>query len=305
MTLNGPILLTGAGGQVGFEINRLAAEQRVDLIGLSRQILDIGDSQAVDQTISRYRPGLVINAGAYTAVDKAEAERESAFRANRQGPAHLADACHRHQIPLIHLSTDYVFDGSKSGAYLEDDAAAPTGVYGQSKWEGEEEVRSRLPQHLIIRVSWVFGPHGHNFVKTMVRLAAERDSLQVVADQRGCPTSATDIARTLLLLAMSFDPARPDTPWGTYHYCGQPATTWHEFAEAIVQTATTMNLLNRVIPVHPIATHEYPTPAKRPANSVLDCRKIRRNLAVEQPDWHDGLRAMLSQMSSLPDWKKG
>ncbi len=304
MKLNGPILLTGAGGQVGFELKRLAAEKSIPLIGLTRQQLDIGDEQAVHRIIHQHQPALVINGAAYTAVDKAEQDRESAFRANRLGPANLATACHRHQIPLIHLSTDFVFDGGKTEAYQEDDPVAPLGAYGQSKWEGEEEVRTRLAQHLIIRVSWVFGPHGHNFVKTIMRLAAERDSLRVVADQRGCPTSATDIACALLALATDYDKADCDTVWGTYHFCGSPPSTWHSFAESIVQAAWTMGLLDHTIPVHPIGTDQYPTPAQRPANSILDCRKIRQTFALEQPDWHEGLMAMLSQMASLPDWKR-
>ena len=293
MKNNSPILLTGAGGQVGYELNRLAAERGCALIGLTRQQLDIGDAEAVDQIVTQLQPSLVINAAAYTAVDKAEQEVEAAMRANRQGPANLAATCHAHHIPLIHLSTDYVFDGNKSGAYHEEDPVAPTGVYGQSKWEGEEAVRASLAQHLIIRVSWVFGPHGNNFVKTMLRLAAERDELRVVADQHGCPTSATHIARALLTLADKIKEG-VDIPWGTYHFCGMPETTWHGFAETIIKEAVKLNLLDHAIPVHPITTSDYPTPARRPQNSVLDCRRIMKTFDMKLPSWQEGLTTMLA-----------
>ncbi|KAF0189406.1 MAG: dTDP-4-dehydrorhamnose [Desulfobulbaceae bacterium] len=295
MKATAPILLTGAGGQVGYEVKRLAAEQGRSLIGLSRAELDIADSKAVDQILQRVHPFLVINAAAYTAVDKAEQEVEAAMRANRQGPAVLAAACHDRHIPLLHLSTDYVFDGNAAGAYKEDDPVAPGGVYGLSKWQGEEEVRAGLMEHLIFRVSWVFGPHGNNFVKTMLRLAAERDVLRVVADQRGCPTCATHIAAALLTIADRISQG-VDVPWGTYHFCGMPETSWHGFAETILREAVDMGMLAHAIPVHPISTDQYPTPARRPQNSVLDCRKFMQTFGLQLPAWQEGLRAMLSQI---------
>ncbi len=293
MKNNAPILLTGANGQVGYELKRLADERGYSLTALTSQQLDIGDGEAVEQIVTQLQPSLAINAAAYTAVDKAEQEVEAAMRANRQGPANLAATCQAHRIPLIHLSTDYVFDGNKSGAYHEEDPVAPTGVYGRSKWEGEEEVRARLTQHLIIRVSWVFGPHGNNFVKTMLRLAAERDELRVVADQRGCPTSATHIAAALLTLAGRIKQGS-DVAWGTYHYCGMPETTWHGFAETIIREALAMGLLDHAIPVHPITTSDYPTPARRPQNSVLDCRRIMNTFDLKLPSWQEGLTTMLA-----------
>jgi dTDP-4-dehydrorhamnose reductase len=289
---NSPILLTGAGGQVGYELARLASTRNVDLIALTRKQLDIGDSERVAEAIAGHHPSLVINGAAYTAVDKAEQDVDAAMRANRQGPFNLASTCQAHKIPFIHLSTDYVFDGSKTGAWQEDDPAAPAGVYGQSKWEGEEMVRAALAQHLIIRVSWVFGPHGSNFVKTIMRLAAERDELRVVADQQGCPTSATDIAQALLTLADKIKTGA-DIPWGTYHFCGAPVTTWHGFAEAIIAEAVKIGLLKRAIPAHPISTSQYPTPARRPQNSELDCRKITQAFGIHPPNWQEGLTAML------------
>ncbi|MBU4327374.1 MAG: dTDP-4-dehydrorhamnose reductase [Proteobacteria bacterium] len=293
---NSSILLTGANGQVGYEVTRLAGARGCGLIALTRQQLDIGDGEAVEQIISQLRPSLVINAAAYTAVDKAEQEVEAAMRANRQGPANLAASCHNHQIPLIHLSTDYVFDGNKAGPYEEDDPVSPSGVYGRSKWEGEEEVRARLREHLILRVSWVFGPHGNNFVKTMLRLAAERDELRVVSDQRGCPTCATHIAEALLILADKISEGI-DISWGTYHYCGLPETTWHGFAKIILEEACKIGLSDHVIPIHPITTSDYPTPARRPQNSVLDCHKIMQTFDMKLPNWQEGLTTMLGAVT--------
>ncbi len=290
-----PILLTGAGGQVGHEVKRLAGESRRALVGLTRAELDIADGKAVDRVFQQVQPSLVINAAAYTAVDRAEQEIEAATRANRRGPAVLAAACRDRHIPLIHLSTDYIFDGNRAGAYGEDDPAAPTGIYGLSKWQGEEEVRAVLKEHLILRVSWVFGPHGNNFVKTMLRLAAERDELRVVADQHGCPTSATDIAQAVLTIVDRIG-SGGDVPWGAYHFCGAPETTWHAFAETILREAVRLGLLAHAIPVHPITTDQYPTPARRPLNSVLDCRKIGRAFGVQAPAWREGLIAMLSRI---------
>jgi len=281
------ILLTGANGQVGWEIVQRAGDQR--LLALDRAGLDITDAAAVDRVLGDSGAEIVINAAAYTGVDKAEQESTTAFAVNRDGPAHLAAACARLKIPLLHLSTDYVFDGGKSGAYTEADKAAPLGVYGQSKWQGEEAVRRHLPEHIILRISWVFGRHGHNFVRTMQRLARERESLRVVADQHGCPTYAGHIAEVVLALAARLGDGA--TNWGTYHYCDSPATTWHGFTEAIVAQAKAREAV-RVQTVTPITTADYPTPAARPANSVLDCGRIRECFGIEPKPWAAGLAAM-------------
>ncbi|NJN46274.1 MAG: dTDP-4-dehydrorhamnose reductase [Candidatus Competibacteraceae bacterium] len=282
------ILLTGANGQVGWEIAQRTTKH--DIIALDRAALDITQPVAVQQTLADSAADLVINAAAYTGVDRAEQEPDLAFAANRDGPAHLAAACARFGIPLFHISTDYVFDGNQSTPYREDDPVAPLGVYGRSKWEGEEAVRRVLPAHLILRVSWVFGRHGHNFVKTMLRLAREREQLRVVADQHGCPTYAGSIADVFLMLADRLDTDR-SLRWGTYHYCNTPATTWHGFTEAIVALARDREPLC-VREVVPITTSEYPTPAARPANSVLDCSRLREYIAIAPGLWQAGLRAM-------------
>ena len=287
------MVLTGANGQVGWEITRLARDH--ELLALDHAALDITDARAVQRTLEESQAEVVINAAAYTAVDKAEQEPGQAFAVNGDGPQHLAAACHSLRIPLLHLSTDYVFDGTQSRPYREEDAVAPAGVYGRSKWEGEEAVRQTHAAHLILRVSWVFGEHGHNFVKAILRLAREREQLRVVADQYGCPTYAADIARVLLALAEQVATGAQRNRWGTYHYCGIPATTWHGFAQAIVDTARTHEPL-RVREVVPITTAEYPTPARRPANSVLDCSRLKERFGIAARPWREGLTATLQAL---------
>ena len=220
------IIVIGAQGQVGWELTRRALALGHNVLAWDQAELDITDAAAVDQALNASNADTVINAAAYTAVDKAEQEPEQAFAVNRDGPAHLAAACTRLNLPLLHISTDYVYDGAKTSPYVEDDPTAPMGVYGASKLAGDEAVRPLCPRHLILRVSWVFGVHGHNFVKTILRLAREREALRVVADQHGCPTFAGDIADALLELAGRIAEIDARAAWGTYHYCGHPATTW-------------------------------------------------------------------------------
>jgi dTDP-4-dehydrorhamnose reductase len=250
------ILITGANGQVGRELKRQAKNAHA----FNRYDLDITNQHSVDYVIGKVWPDVVINAAAYTSVDKAEEEPELVFAVNRDGPGYLAEACKKNDIPLIHLSTDYVFDGSK-GSYIEDDEVSPLGVYGQSKFEGEEEVRE-YEKHIIIRTSWVFGVHGNNFVKTVKRTPGMR----VVNDQYGCPTAARHLGEVILRLI-------PRMEWGTYHYCDSPATTWYGLAKEI---------RDDVMPIHTI---DRPTRAKRPVNSVLDCSKIKKVFGIEQRSW--------------------
>ena len=295
MSLGRPILLTGAAGQVGYEVCRLAGDQDIRLVGLTRQQLDITEPKLVRQKVKEIQPALVINCVAYTAVDKAEGDKDFAFRVNRDGVANLSVACSDLQIPLLHISTDYVFDGEKDAPYIEDDETSPVGVYGLSKWHGEEAVRQILTEHLIIRTSWVFGSHGNNFVKTVLRLAGERDELKVVADQFGCPTYAEHIADMALVFAGRVL-AGAEISWGTYHYCGAPAVSWHLFAKAILERALRIGLINNSVSVVPITTEEFPTPARRPKNSVLDCTRIKSILEIETPSWQEGLSKMLEKM---------
>ena len=287
------ILVIGARGQVGWELTRRAPAFGHEALAWDVAELDITDAAAVDRALAASNAEVVINAAAYTAVDKAEQEPELAFAVNRDGPAHLAAACARLQIPLLHISTDYVYDGRKPGPYVEDDATAPLGVYGASKLAGDEAVRRLLSRHVILRVSWVFGVHGHNFVKTILRLAREREELRVVADQHGGPTFAGDIADTLLELAGRTTEMDANANWGTYHYCGEPATTWHGFASAIVEMARARESL-RVQSVTAITTADYPTPAARPANSVLDCARLAARFGIRPRSWQTGLEALLA-----------
>ncbi|MBM6592858.1 dTDP-4-dehydrorhamnose reductase [Microvirga pudoricolor] len=260
------ILLFGAGGQLGQELTALAGARGVPLTGLSRHEADLADPAAVTQAIRSSAPRLVVNAGAYTKVDRAESESEEAFRTNATGPAVLARACAVAGIPLVHVSTDYVFDGSKTGPYRESDPIAPIGVYGRSKAAGEAAVRDHWDRHLILRTAWVYGVYGANFLKTMLRLAGERDELRVVADQRGCPTSTADLARAILQVARRIDEGQ--AAFGTYHVAGQGVTTWHGFASRIIEAQQPFT--GRRPAVTAITTRDYPTPAQRPANSELD-----------------------------------
>jgi dTDP-4-dehydrorhamnose reductase len=289
-----PILVFGATGQVGREIMRRSGKFPRPLIGLTRAEIDIRDNEAVSATIARLSPGLVINCAAYTAVDKAETEQDIAFSVNRDAPAHLAKACFAQSIPLLHMSTDYVFDGRKPQPYLENDRVAPLGIYGASKLAGEIAVREQLPSHVILRTAWVFAAHGTNFVRTILRLSAERPALRIVADQHGGPTSAAAIADAMVAIALRIDTGR--MAWGTYHFCGAPATTWFDFAAAILREAVKHG--HRTVPIEPITTADYPTPAARPANSVLACARIKGALGIEQPDWRRDLANVVADLLS-------
>lgn len=287
------ILVFGAAGQLGSD---LLSAQRLDglrMVGVNSADGDITDAAAVARCFAQHRPALVINAAAYTAVDRAESEPARAFAVNAEGPAHIAAACTQADIPLFHISTDYVYDGSKATPWRCEDATAPLGVYGASKLAGENAVRAVCARHLILRTSWVFGQHGNNFVRTMLRLAATREQLRVVADQRGCPTHTGDLATVLLALAQRHCDGA-SLPWGTWHYCGAPTTTWADFARVIVDEALAVGLLTRRTPVQSIATRDYPLPAPRPLNSVLDMTATTQALGIVASDWRVGLRRVLA-----------
>lgn len=290
------VLVTGAGGQVGHEL--IARSGHIPILGLNRSQLDIRDAAAVQRVITGKAITAVVNAAAYTAVDRAEQDAENAFAINRDAVGVLADACRIAGIPLFHISTDYVFDGEKQGAYNESDLPNPTGVYGQSKLEGEQILRERLDRHLILRVSWVFGAHGNNFVRTMLRLARERGEVKVVADQHGAPTPAAAIADALLKLVERHLSGQT-IPWGTYHYTGTPCTTWHGFAEVIFHEAYRLGLLAHLPKLHSISTTDYPTPAKRPRNSHLDNTLAQAVLGLEPRDWRFGLNDVLKAWLTL------
>jgi dTDP-4-dehydrorhamnose reductase len=276
------ILVFGGNGQLGQELSRAGIASAVPVAALSRAEADITDRKAVRDAIKRYDPLVVVNAASYTKVDLAETESEAARQANEVGPAILGAACARAGVPLIHLSTDYVFDGAKETAYLEGDPIRPINAYGQTKAAGEQAVRESTPLHVIIRTSWVYGQFGKNFLKTVLHLAATRDELRIVADQRGCPTSTPDLAEAILRIVPELLSRKT---WGTYHYTGSGVTTWHQFASRIV--AAQAPLTGRAPRVTPIPTSEFPTPARRPVNSELDCRLFERVFGFHGRPWTD------------------
>ena len=290
------LLVLGAGGQVGRELCRLRWPVGYSLAALDRAGIDIAKRGAVLGLLGRERPDCAINAAAYTAVDRAESEPDAAWAANCAGPKNLAVACAEAGIPLVHLSTDYVFDGAKAAPYREDDPVNPLGVYGKSKEAGDRAIRGVLPEHVILRTAWVYSAHGHNFVKTMLRLGAARPALRVVADQTGSPTSAADIAAAICEVVRHIEVGK--ARWGTYHFAGAGAVTWHGFAEAIFAAAAPWR--GEPPRVEAIATAEYPTPARRPANSVLDCAKIGEAYGIAPRPWRAALADVIRELCHHP-----
>ena len=291
------ILVLGRDGQVARELAAAAWPAGLEPLFAGRPEFDMARPESLEPLLARSAPAAVINATAYTAVDKAESEPDLAFAVNRDGPARLAELCRERNAALLHISTDYVFDGDKNGPWLEDDPVAPLNVYGAGKAAGEAAIRAVLPRHIILRTSWVYGVHGQNFVKTMLRLGGERDELRVVADQHGAPTAAADIAETLIRLAATMA-EREDAPRGTYHYTGEGVTSWHGLAEHI------FTALERATGRRPrltaIATADYPTPARRPANSRLDCARIARDFGVACRPWREGVDRVLTTLLTPP-----
>lgn len=291
------VLLFGGNGQVGHELRR-SLRALGDVVVTTRsgqlregarcEVADFDRPDTLAALVERVAPAIVVNAAAYTAVDKAEDDVDAAFRTNAEAPGVLARACALRDIPFVHYSTDYVFDGQGSRPYREDDPTAPLGVYGASKLAGEDAVRSVGGRHLILRTAWVYGRHGHNFMKTMLRLGADRDELRVVADQVGTPTPAALIADvTTELLGLR------DAPSGTFHLTPRGETSWHGFAEAVFEEALARGLISRAPKVIPIATSDYPTQARRPAYSCLDTGKVEACLGRALPDWRESMRGML------------
>ena len=283
------VLVTGAGGQLGRELV-LAAGLDVDCVALSREALDISDRAAVSALLNETRPQLLINAAAYTAVDKAESEPELAQRVNTLGPANLAAACSEQGVRMIHISTDFVFDGKASQPYRPDTPCSPVSEYGRGKWAGEQAVLEALPGALIVRTSWVYSRFGSNFVKTMLRLMSEREELGVVCDQRGTPTWARGLAQALWAAA-----SRPQLQ-GIYHWSDEGDCSWYDFAQAIYEESRAVGLLSAELEIKPIPGSSYPTPAHRPAYSVLDKTSSLRDFEIRGVAWREQLRAMLLDM---------
>jgi dTDP-4-dehydrorhamnose reductase len=298
------ILITGSEGQLGWELLRQAPFFNMEAVGLDLPYLDITVEPGVIKAFKEHKPDILINAAAYTNVDKAETDEKACFAVNVNGPENLAAACRNTEIPMIHISTDYVFDGTNTIPYTENDPVVPANVYGRSKAEGENGVRNILEKHIILRTSWLYGVHGHNFVKTILKLGKEKEVIGVVSDQFGSPTSAADLAETVLIIAsrilnnyeITFDGLVKESI-GTYNYCGEGITSWHGFAEKIIETAKQYAPV-ATTQVKPLTTEEYPTKARRPTFSALDCSRIQQNFGIIPKPWQKSLEAVIEKIYS-------
>jgi len=288
------ILITGSTGQVGSALMALSIKKGLHAIGTTHKQLNITDDESVEYYISKYNPSLVINAAAYTDVDKAEEDIDNAFLVNKIAVANLARACQKKEIPLLHISTDYIFSGDKTIPYTELDDANPESIYGDSKLAGEKEIQRFLDKYIILRTSWVFSSVGKNFPKSILHLARERESLSIVDDQFGGPTWAGDIAKVLMDIADNYL-QKKNMHWGVYHYSGAPVTNWFEFAKEIMNRAKTLNIIDSMPGLLAIPSEAYPALAGRPKYAVLDCSKISQTYGINQVDWHIGLDKVLAE----------
>lgn len=289
------ILVAGGQGQVGSALAHQGKKQGLDIVVLGRSELDITSSGSINAAFEKYQPGLLINAAAYTAVDKAESEIDQAFAINHRGVVLLAEACAEFNIPIFHISTDYVFDGTKNEPYTEEDPVNPVSVYGESKEAGEQALMSRLDRYIILRTSWVFGVDGGNFVKTITRLACDREELPVVSDQFGGPTSASSIARVLITFADRHS-SGGTIKWGVYHFCQHPFVSWHAFALKIANIITELYPTKRIAKISPISGDKFPAAAQRPRNSCLDSTKISSLIGGQTSFWIDDVQEVLHQV---------
>jgi len=288
-----PILVTGGSGQLATALGAQGG-RRVHVVG--RPDFDFDRPETIDATFRAADPWIVVNAAAYTAVDAAETDAVAAFRANRDGPAELARLCAKADVPLIHVSTDYVYDGEKTAPYVETDAVGPRGVYGESKLAGETAVLTSGARSIILRTAWVYAATGRNFVRTMLTLARTRDTLRVVADQHGCPTAAADLAGAILAIAARLEGDGWNDNWGgVFHAAGSGETTWHGLALAVFEEAARHGAKTPST-VEAIATADYPTPARRPANSRLDCTRLETVFAIRLPDWRVSLTRTIDEI---------
>ncbi|HIF9347333.1 TPA: dTDP-4-dehydrorhamnose reductase [Photobacterium damselae] len=290
------VLITGSHGQVGScLVKQLKTFPNAEILAVDRNELDITSQFDVIKTVNEFKPHIIINAAAHTAVDKAETEIDLSYAINRDGPLYLAQAAENVGAALLHISTDYVFSGDKDGIYVETDTVDPQGMYGKSKLAGEQAVLDNSSRAIILRTAWVFGEEGNNFVKTMLRLAQQRDELGIVADQFGGPTYAGDIATALITIARTIiaeDSDFESSKYGIYHYSGLPHTNWAGFAQTIFDKAVEQKILNKAPLVNGINTEDYPTPAKRPANSKLNTQKITEIFGIQASDWQCALNQL-------------
>lgn len=283
------VLITGCHGQVGYCLTQqLADDENTSVLALDKGHLDITNQDAVNTVVTEFQPSIIINAAAYTAVDKAEEEVELSYAINFDGPNYLAQAAQSIGAAILHISTDYVFEGNKTGEYVESDTTNPQGVYGESKLAGEIAIANACDKHIILRTAWVFGENGNNFVKTMLRLSAIRNELNIVGDQFGGPTYAGDIAHALIQIAKRITNGQA-VEYGVYHYSGLPHVSWYEFAESIFDIAIKQGVMTQKPVVTSITTGQYPTPAKRPGNSKLNTNKISSVFSIKASDWQAAL----------------
>jgi dTDP-4-dehydrorhamnose reductase len=290
------LLLLGGSGQVGTELRALARAQSVEVIAPGRDQLDLKNGADIERIVGASHWSGVINAAAYTDVDGAESEQQVAFAVNAEAPGLLAAATGRGGVPLIHISTDYVFDGRKGAPYVEGDQARPLNIYGSSKLAGEAAVRSQNPRHIVLRTSWVYSPFGRNFVKTILSLAAERDRIAIVADQRGCPTAARDVARACLDIALRCAASPQRAPYGLYHFAGAGDASRFELAQAVVASAT--RRLGKLPDVFRDGTNECAAGAVRPTDTRLDCSAVFHAFGVKPRHWREGLREAIDRVLS-------
>ena len=290
------IILTGSDGQVGFDLAK-KLNPVSELIATDREKLDLTDGHAIRKFIDNVKPDIIINTAAYTAVEKAESEPELARMVNVIAPEILAEKASQLNIPLIHFSTDYVFDGLKKEAYVEINQTNPQSIYGKTKYEGEEKIYKH-PKHIILRTSWVFGSHGNNFLKTILRLIVEKESLNIVADQWGTPSSASMLGDVTFKIVDKILKNKNFKDYGTYHLTNEGETNWHAYARLISNEAIKLHLKVKCIPdqIHPILTSEYPTAAKRPLNSRLNCEKIKKTFMLELPHWESEVKKVLKEI---------
>jgi dTDP-4-dehydrorhamnose reductase len=281
------ILVLGGSGQLGTQLRTLALPQGVRLLAPTRTAVDLGDPAAIRRLVAAEPWSVVIDAAGYTNVDRAESEEHLAFAVNAQAAACLAEETGKRGIPFIYVSTDYVFDGGKGAPYAETDAAAPLNAYGRSKLAGERHVSAANSRHVILRTAWLYSPYGTNFVRTILQLAQERERLPVVADQLGCPTSALDLAKACLEIALLCAAKPEQENYGLYHFAGAGAATWLEFADAILETAA--GRLSRLPELVPIASAQYPSRASRPADSRLDCTAVQHAFGLTARPWRRAL----------------
>jgi dTDP-4-dehydrorhamnose reductase len=294
-----PIFVAGKSGQLAQCLSDIARRRELPIAVAGRSGFDIELPESIDNVLNKLNPKIIINAAAYTAVDKAETEPERCFFVNRDGAGRLAEAAWRRKVPFIHISTDYVFDGQKSSPYREDDGTAPLGVYGRSKLEGEQAVLAAHPEALILRTSWLYSPFGSNFVKTMLQLSESRPLLRVVDDQRGCPTSAHDLAAALLDIVPQLFEACAERRAGIYHLSGTGQTTWFGFATQIL--ANIKKRGRRIPALKAITTADYPTLAQRPANSALDCAKVECAFGIKLPPWSASVADCINELTKHKD----